>query len=88
MKTEHYNFECLEAIDVARFNEDMQKLLHGEEVVLPTFDFELGRRRYSGKTKETGRTGYPGDRGNPLPESETDSRSCQMQINLRFISVR
>ena len=49
-----YNFECLEAIDVAGFNEDMQKLLHGEEVVLPTFDFELGRRRYVGKPKKLG----------------------------------
>ena len=49
-----YNFECLEAIDVAGFNEDMQKLLRGEEVVLPTFDFELGRRRYVGKPKKLG----------------------------------
>ena len=49
-----YNFECLEAIDVAGFNEDMQKLLHGKEVVLPTFDFELGRRRYVGKPKKLG----------------------------------
>ena len=49
-----YNFECLEAIDVAGFNEDMQKLLCGEEVVLPTFDFELGRRRYVGKPKKLG----------------------------------
>ena len=47
-----YNFECLEAIDVEGFNEDMQKLLRGEEVVLPTFDFELGRRRYVGKPKK------------------------------------
>ena len=49
-----YNFECLEAIDVVGFNEDMQKLLRGEEVVLPTFDFELGRRRYVGKPKKLG----------------------------------
>ena len=61
--------------------------LHGEEVVLPTFDFVTGTQKICGKTKETGRTGYPGDRGNPLSESETDSRVFLMQINSRSISV-
>lgn len=45
----NYNFECLEAIDVKGFNQDMLHLLAGEAVVLPTFDFETGRKRYSGK---------------------------------------
>ena len=34
-----YNFECLEAIDVKKFNEDMASLLKGETVELPRFNF-------------------------------------------------
>ncbi len=43
-----YNFECLEAIDVKRFNEDMVRLLSGEKVELPTFNFKIGKREYHG----------------------------------------
>ena len=32
-----YNYECIEAIDVAQFNQDLEKLLAGEEVQLPTY---------------------------------------------------
>ena len=49
-----YNFECLEAIDVKRFNEDMCKLLAGEKVELPTFNFKTGRREYNGNFKQLG----------------------------------
>ena len=28
----NYDFECLEAIDIPKFNEDMRALLKGEEV--------------------------------------------------------
>lgn len=50
----NYNFECLEAIDVSQFNADMTKLLEGQEVALPTFNFKTGRREYSGRTKRLG----------------------------------
>jgi len=43
-----YNFECLGAIDVELFNRDMLKLLGGEEIELPSFDFKAGRRQYNG----------------------------------------
>ena len=43
-----YNFECLEALDVRQFNEDMVKLLNGERVELPTFNFKIGKREYHG----------------------------------------
>lgn len=43
-----YNFECLEAIDVEMFNRDMLKLLEGEEVELPAFNFKTGHREYNG----------------------------------------
>ncbi|MBR2240773.1 MAG: nucleoside kinase [Clostridia bacterium] len=44
----NYNFECLEAIDVKLFNEHLLRLLNGEEVEIPTFDFEVGTKRYKG----------------------------------------
>lgn len=46
----NYDFECLEAVDVAQFNEDMMRLLNGEEVKMPTFNFLLGKREYRGNT--------------------------------------
>lgn len=49
-----YNFECLEAIDVNLFNHDMQKLLAGEEVEIPTFNFKTGHREYKGNFKTLG----------------------------------
>lgn len=49
-----YNFECLEAIDVELFNQDMQDLLDGKEVALPTFNFRTGKREYNGTTKKLG----------------------------------
>lgn len=46
----NYDFECLEAIDVKLFNEQLTALLNGEEVSLPTFDFTTGTRQYLGNT--------------------------------------
>ncbi len=49
-----YNFECLEAIDVKQFNEDMGRLLAGETVELPSFNFKTGQREYKGNFKTLG----------------------------------
>ena len=49
-----YDFECLEAIDMKQFNEDMLKLLAGERVELPTFNFVTGKREYKGNYKQLG----------------------------------
>lgn len=49
-----YNFECLEAIDIAQFNEDMNRLLKGERVELPRFNFKTGKREYHGDYKQLG----------------------------------
>lgn len=38
------DLECLEALDVNLFNENMLSLINGEEVALPKFDFQLGKR--------------------------------------------
>lgn len=48
------NFECLEAVDVAKFNEDMNALLRGERVELPRFNFVEGRREYRGDFLQMG----------------------------------
>ena len=53
-KDGNYNFECLEAIDVKKFNEDMTALLNGEKVYLPIFDFKTGMRNYSTIPKQLG----------------------------------
>lgn len=44
-----YDFECLEAIDTKLFNEHLVKLLNGEEIEVPEFDFIEGTKRYNGK---------------------------------------
>jgi uridine kinase len=41
----NYDFEALEALDIALFNEHLQALMRGEEVQLPCFDFKTGRRQ-------------------------------------------
>ena len=51
----NYNFECLEAIDVKQFNEDMVWLLKGEEVELPYFNFKTGQREYRGDYLKLGK---------------------------------
>jgi len=38
-----YDFECLEALDVKRFDSDVKKLLEGHKVKLPRYDFIKGR---------------------------------------------
>lgn len=51
-----YDFECLEALDINLLNQDMTKLLNGERVELPYFNFKTGKREYKGnfiQMKET-----------------------------------
>ena len=43
-----YDFECLQAMDIEGFNRDMVRLLNGETVELPTFNFKKGVREYNG----------------------------------------
>ena len=43
-----YDFECLGAMDVEQFNADMVRLLNGETVEIPTFNFKKGAREYNG----------------------------------------
>ncbi len=45
-----YDFEALEAMDIAFLNEQLCDLLDGKEIALPKFDFKTGTRVDSGKT--------------------------------------
>lgn len=44
-----YDYESLYALDLETFNRDLNALIAGEEVNLPTYNFELGHRVYKGK---------------------------------------
>ena len=44
----HYNFEDLDAMDIRQFNEDMTRLLAGETVEIPHYNFKKGCREYNG----------------------------------------
>ena len=50
-----YNFECLEALDVERFNLDMTRLLKGERVEMPEFNFVTGKREMNGDFLQLGK---------------------------------
>ena len=43
----NYDFEGLGAMDVEQFNADMVRLLNGETVEIPTYNFKKGAREYS-----------------------------------------
>lgn len=45
------DFECLEAVDLKLFDKQIEQLLNGEEVILPTFNFILGVKEYKEKAK-------------------------------------
>ncbi len=47
-KDEHgeYDYEALEAIDVATFNDHLQRLMAGESVDIPRYDFITGKRQW------------------------------------------
>ena len=43
-----YDYESLYALDLKQFNEDMSRLLNGEKVSMPTYNFKTGQREYKG----------------------------------------
>lgn len=52
------NFEDIEALDIELFNRDMNRLLEGEEVDIPTFDFLNGTKVF-GKRITRAKKGQP-----------------------------
>ena len=47
-----YDYESLYALDLERFNSDLNRLLAGECVALPTYDFKSGSRIETGRTMQ------------------------------------
>ena len=47
-KNGDYDYESLYALDLKLFNRQMNMLLNGEEVELPSFNFQQGRKEYKG----------------------------------------
>lgn len=43
-----YDYESLYALDLDLFNSDLRRLIAGEEVEMPTYDFATGRRVFKG----------------------------------------
>lgn len=43
-----YDYESLYALDLKQFNSDLNRILAGEDVELPTYNFERGMREYRG----------------------------------------
>lgn len=41
-----YNFECIEAIDIKLFNENLIDILKGKKVKLPSYNFKTGKREW------------------------------------------
>ncbi len=44
----NYDFECLQAIDLNLFNDHLSRLLNGEEIEMPEFNFATGHKEYKG----------------------------------------
>jgi uridine kinase len=49
-----YDYESLYALDLEQFNADLTALLRGEEVEMPTYNFETGSREYRGDKLKIG----------------------------------
>ena len=49
-----YNYEDLHAVDIELFNKHMTRLLNGEKVELPEFNFKFGRKEYNGNFLQLG----------------------------------
>jgi len=49
-----FDFECIEAIDITLLNDHLNRLLNGEEVRLPRYNFQTGDREESGHAMTMG----------------------------------
>jgi len=49
------DFESIEGLDIPYFNECMVKLLKGERVLLPSFNFKIGKREYNDHYMQLGK---------------------------------
>ena len=49
-ETGDYDYESLYALDLEQFNQDLEDLIAGKEVKMPTYNFTTGSREYRGNT--------------------------------------
>ena len=49
-----YKFECLEAMDIELYNQQMSALLRGEKVFMPTLKYITGMKEYKGNSLKLG----------------------------------
>jgi len=49
-----YDFECIEALNITLFNQQLAALLDGQEVELPRYNFTTGKSEMSGKKLKCG----------------------------------
>lgn len=50
-----YDFETIEAVDMDLLNNHIERLLNGEEVEMPSFNFETGHKEYKGNKVKLGK---------------------------------
>ncbi len=50
-KDGNYDYECLEAIDIKLFNDQVEKLLANKEILTPTYNFITGKKEFKNKMK-------------------------------------
>ena len=54
-KNGEYDYESLYALDLELFATQLEQILNGEEVQLPTYDFVAGKKKYLGNTLKLGK---------------------------------
>lgn len=52
-----YDYESIHALDLRQFNNDLNRILNGEEIESPTYNFETGKRTYKGNKIKLGDRG-------------------------------
>lgn len=52
-KNGNYDFESIDALDIELFNNQIERLIAGEEVSIPRFDFINGKKIYDGRKIKT-----------------------------------
>ena len=67
------DFESLDALDVELLNDTLVRLLKGEEVETPVFDFHAGARKPGGRKMRLPGAGHPHPRRHPRAERCADA---------------
>ena len=69
-----YDYEALEAIDLVLFNDHLQRLMRGESVDIPRYDFITGHRTWHNAPLQLDERSILIVGGNPRPQPAADTR--------------